>query len=79
MLPKIANDWRREEVEALMTGAGLEDVQLAWVNEISWAATGRRPQGKNPGGHRSKVPKVTGVNQRSESGSPLLLTAGVLG
>ncbi|CAO3363241.1 hypothetical protein [Azospirillum melinis] len=79
MLPKIANDWRREEVEALMTGAGLEDVQLAWVNEISWAATGRRPQGENPGGHRSKVPKVTGVNQRSESGSPLLLTAGILG
>ena len=45
MLPKIANHWRRDEVEALMTGAGLEDVQLAWVNEISWAAIGRKPQG----------------------------------
>lgn len=45
MLPKIANYWRRDEVEALMKGAGLEDVRLAWVNEISWAAIGRKPQG----------------------------------
>ncbi|KAA0577901.1 class I SAM-dependent methyltransferase [Azospirillum sp. B21] len=43
MLPKIANYWRRDEVEALMKGAGLEDVQLAWVNEISWAAIGTKP------------------------------------
>lgn len=43
MLPKIANYWRRDEVEALMTGAGLEDVRLAWVNEISWAAIGTKP------------------------------------
>ena len=45
MLAKIANHWRRDEGETLMTGAGLEDVQLAWVNEISWAAIGRRPRG----------------------------------
>ncbi len=45
MLPKIANHWRRDEVGALMTDAGLEDVQLAWVNEFSWAAVGRKPQG----------------------------------
>jgi SAM-dependent methyltransferase len=45
MLPKIANYWRRDEVEALMKAAGLEDVRLAWVNEISWAAIGRKPQG----------------------------------
>lgn len=45
MLPKIANYWTRAEVEALMTGAGLEEVRLAWVNEISWAAIGTKPQG----------------------------------
>jgi hypothetical protein len=45
MLPKIANHWRRDEVEVLMTGARLEDVQLAWVTGISWAAIGRKPQG----------------------------------
>lgn len=43
MLPKIANYWRRDEVEALMTGAGLKDVRLTWVNEISWAALGTKP------------------------------------
>lgn len=43
MLPSIANYWTRDEVEALMTGAGLADVRLAWVNEISWAAVGTRP------------------------------------
>jgi len=44
MLPKIANYWRRDEVEALMTGAGLEDVRLSWVNEISWTAIGTKPR-----------------------------------
>ena len=43
MLPTIANYWRRDEVEALMRGAGLENVRLAWVNEISWTAIGTRP------------------------------------
>ncbi|SIR20275.1 class I SAM-dependent methyltransferase [Bosea sp. TND4EK4] len=40
MLPKIANYWRKDEVEALMREAGLERIQLAWVNEMSWAARG---------------------------------------
>jgi hypothetical protein len=44
MLPAIAHYWSREEVEALMHRAGLEHVQLAWVNEMSWAAIGRKPQ-----------------------------------
>lgn len=35
MLAKIATHWRRDGMEALMTGAGLEDVRLAWVNENS--------------------------------------------
>lgn len=44
MLPAIAHYWSREEVEALMKGAGLEDVQLSWVNEMSWSAIGRKPE-----------------------------------
>jgi SAM-dependent methyltransferase len=43
MLPRIAHYWRREEVDALMRSAGLEQIELAWVNEMSWAARGRRP------------------------------------
>jgi SAM-dependent methyltransferase len=43
MLPKIANYWPRETVELLMRGAGLEDVRLVWVNEMSWSAIGRKP------------------------------------
>src|SRR5262249_37326756 len=38
MLPKIAHYWSRGTVEALMRGAGLHDVRLAWVNEMSWSA-----------------------------------------
>lgn len=43
MLPSIAHYWSKDEVAALMKGAGLENVELAWVNEMSWAATGRKP------------------------------------
>jgi SAM-dependent methyltransferase len=43
MLPEIAHYWSRDEVERLMRDAGLENVELAWVNEMSWAATGRKP------------------------------------
>jgi SAM-dependent methyltransferase len=42
MLPHIAHYWRREEVEALMTAAGLSEVRLEWVNEMSWAAVGTK-------------------------------------
>jgi SAM-dependent methyltransferase len=42
MLPKIANYWPRETVERLMTGAGLQDVSLIWVNEMSWSAIGTK-------------------------------------
>jgi SAM-dependent methyltransferase len=42
MLPKIANYWGRDDVKALMQGAGLTDVELTWVNEMSWAASGTR-------------------------------------
>jgi SAM-dependent methyltransferase len=43
MLPKIANYWSRETVERLVHGAGLMDVRLAWVNEMSWTALGIKP------------------------------------
>jgi len=43
MLPSIAHYWSQDEVTALMRGAGLEDVRLSWVNEMSWAAVGRKP------------------------------------
>ena len=43
MLPKIANYWPREAVVALMTNAGLENVEVTWVNEMSWSAFGTRP------------------------------------
>jgi SAM-dependent methyltransferase len=43
MLPRIAHYWPRAAVERLMTEAGLVDVRLAWVNQMSWAATGRKP------------------------------------
>jgi SAM-dependent methyltransferase len=43
MLPKIANYWARDTVEAMMRGSGLTDVKLAWVNEMSWSAVGTKP------------------------------------
>jgi SAM-dependent methyltransferase len=43
MLPKIAHYWPKEAVEALMRNAGLDEVKLAWVNEMSWSAIGTKP------------------------------------
>lgn len=43
LLPRIAHYWRRNEVEELMNQAGLEDIEIAWVNEMSWAARGMKP------------------------------------
>jgi SAM-dependent methyltransferase len=42
MLPRIAHYWRRDEVLALMQQAGLRDVRLAPVNDVSWCAVGTR-------------------------------------
>jgi SAM-dependent methyltransferase len=44
MLPRISHYWSRAEVAALMQGAGLESIELAQVNQISWAARGRKPR-----------------------------------
>jgi SAM-dependent methyltransferase len=43
MLPRIAHYWRRDEVEALMRNAGLTDIRLVAVNDMSWSAIGTRP------------------------------------
>lgn len=42
MLPKIAHYWPRGTVEKMMEDAGLKNVRLQWVNEISWAAIGTK-------------------------------------
>jgi SAM-dependent methyltransferase len=43
MLPKIAHYWPRATVEALLAAAGLTDIKLGWVNEMSWSAIGTKP------------------------------------
>jgi SAM-dependent methyltransferase len=43
MLPRIAHYWRRDEVEALMREAGLTDIRIEPVNNMSWSAVGVRP------------------------------------
>jgi SAM-dependent methyltransferase len=43
MLPRIAHYWPQERVVELMTKAGLEDIHIASVNEMSWSAIGTRP------------------------------------
>jgi SAM-dependent methyltransferase len=46
MIPKIARYYRRGEAAELMRQAGLENIQLIWVNEMSWAVSGtKRPKG----------------------------------
>ncbi|WP_244622575.1 class I SAM-dependent methyltransferase [Microvirga brassicacearum] len=42
MLPKIANYWPRATVEKLMRDQGLVDVQVTWVNQMSWTAIGTK-------------------------------------
>lgn len=53
MLPKIAHYWPRAKVEQLMTEAGLAEIRLAWINEMSWSAVGRRPQDRQAGHERA--------------------------
>jgi hypothetical protein len=43
MLPRIAQYWPREEVAKMMEEAGLEDLRLTWVNQMSQSAIGTRP------------------------------------
>ena len=41
-LPRIAHCWPRHRVAELMASAGLEDVRITSVNEMSWSAIGTR-------------------------------------
>jgi SAM-dependent methyltransferase len=43
MLPRIAHYWPRTTVERLMQRQGLLNVQLEWINQISWCAIGTKP------------------------------------
>ncbi|HYZ39803.1 MAG TPA: class I SAM-dependent methyltransferase, partial [Stellaceae bacterium] len=49
MLPRIAHYWPRETVARMMADAGLEDVRLIWVNQMSWSAIGTRPLAQKAG------------------------------
>ena len=42
MLPRIAHYWRRDEALALLQQAGLVDIEIQSVNEMSWAVMGRK-------------------------------------
>jgi SAM-dependent methyltransferase len=48
MLPRIAHYWPREKVAELITQAGLEDVQIRAVNQMSRSAIGTRPPAVEP-------------------------------
>ena len=43
MLPRIAHYWPSQKVMELMQAAGLSDIRLAAVNQMSWSAIGTRP------------------------------------
>jgi SAM-dependent methyltransferase len=43
MIPKIALYYRRDEAAALLRTTGLEEIQVIWVNEMSWAVSGIKP------------------------------------
>jgi SAM-dependent methyltransferase len=42
MIPKIARYYRRDEAAELMQQAGLENINVIWVNEMSWAVSGTK-------------------------------------
>jgi SAM-dependent methyltransferase len=44
MLPRVSNYWKRSEVLDLMTQAGLVDIEIEWVNQMSWTAMGSKPE-----------------------------------
>lgn len=43
MIPRIAHYWPRETVQGLLEKAGLKDIRLVHVNEMSWSAAGHKP------------------------------------
>jgi SAM-dependent methyltransferase len=47
LLPKIAHYWPRATVESMLSSAGLTNVTVVAVNEISWAALGTKPMNED--------------------------------
>ena len=43
MIPRIARYYTREEAIELLSAAGLEEVSAVWVNQMSWAVSGKKP------------------------------------
>ncbi len=43
MIPKIAKYYHKDEARELLEGAGLENVSVHWVNEMSWTVIGDKP------------------------------------
>jgi len=43
MIPRIAHYWTKESVESLCRNCGLENIRLVHVNDMSWSASGRKP------------------------------------
>ena len=43
MIPRIAHYWPKEFVESLCHNAGLENIRLLHVNDMSWSACGQKP------------------------------------
>jgi hypothetical protein len=43
MIPRIAKYYRKDEAIALLEDAGLENVRVHWVNEMSWTVIGEKP------------------------------------
>jgi len=65
MLPRIAHYWPRETVARMMLEAGLVDIRLTWVNQMSWSgdrhASGIEQEAANA------VHRPTGQRQRRVS------------
>jgi SAM-dependent methyltransferase len=43
MIPRIAKYYRQDEALSLMARAGLDGVDCAWVNQMSWCVVGTKP------------------------------------
>lgn len=43
MIPRVTRHYRQDEAVGLFRSAGLEDVQVRWINENSWSVTGKKP------------------------------------
>ena len=46
MIPKIAIYYKKDEAIRLLEQAGLENIQIKWINEMSWSVIGIKPENK---------------------------------